>query len=89
MSPRYTCVLAEDLLDPSTSTPPKREIFQSSNSIAPRTPYRIPLETVHTGAELGPGEEIQLPFILHAAHHGERDLSMLLVFREVRVLANL
>ncbi|KAH9944035.1 ER-golgi trafficking TRAPP I complex 85 kDa subunit-domain-containing protein [Epithele typhae] len=68
--------------EPSSSTAPKVEMFQTTNSLAPRTPFRIPLETVHTGPELAPGEEVQLPFVLHAAHHGEHDLSMLFVFRE-------
>ncbi|KAL7285211.1 hypothetical protein ACG7TL_000304 [Trametes sanguinea] len=66
----------------SSSSPPKTEVLQSSNSLAPRSPYRISLEAIHSAPQLAPGEAIQLPFILHAAHHGEQDLCMLFVFRE-------
>ncbi|KAI0639808.1 ER-golgi trafficking TRAPP I complex 85 kDa subunit-domain-containing protein [Trametes polyzona] len=66
----------------SSSSPPKTEVVQSSNSLAPRQPYPISLEAIHSAPELSPGEEVQLPFILHAAHHGEKDLCLLFVFRE-------
>ncbi|KAI0715153.1 ER-golgi trafficking TRAPP I complex 85 kDa subunit-domain-containing protein [Earliella scabrosa] len=68
--------------DPSSSTPPASETFQSSNSLAPRTPYKVPLESIHSSSVLAPGDEVQLSFILHAAHHGEQDLCVLFVFRE-------
>ncbi|KAH9897998.1 ER-golgi trafficking TRAPP I complex 85 kDa subunit-domain-containing protein [Cubamyces lactineus] len=73
---------ASDSLDASSSSPPKTEILRTTNSLAPRTPRRIPLDAIHSAPQLGPGEEIQVPFILHAAHHGEQDLCMLFVFRE-------
>ncbi|KAI8981263.1 ER-golgi trafficking TRAPP I complex 85 kDa subunit-domain-containing protein [Trametes punicea] len=66
----------------SFSSPPRSEILHSPNSLAPRIPYRIPLEAIHTAPQLKPGEEVQLPFVLHAAHHGEQDLCMLFVFHE-------
>ena len=71
--------------DPSSSSPPKHEILQSTDSLAPRKPYRIDLESIHSASQLAPGEEMQLSFILHAAHQGEQDLSVLFVFREVRI----
>lgn len=67
----------------SSSSPPRIEVLQSTNSLAPREPYRVPLDAIHSAPQLEPGEEVQLPFILHAAHHGEKDLSLLFVFREV------
>ncbi len=67
----------------SSSSPPKTEVLQSTNTLAPREPYRVPLDAIHSAPQLEPGEEVQLPFILHAAHHGEKDLSLLFVFREV------
>ncbi|TBU62053.1 ER-golgi trafficking TRAPP I complex 85 kDa subunit-domain-containing protein [Dichomitus squalens] len=74
--------LEDDNADPSSSTPPKFETLQSPNSLAPRRPYRIPIERLHSSPQLAPGDEMQLPFILHAAHHGEQDLCILFVFRE-------
>ncbi|CDO73209.1 hypothetical protein BN946_scf185007.g264 [Trametes cinnabarina] len=65
----------------SSSTPPK-EVLQSSNALAPRSPYRLSLEAIHSASQLAPGELVQLPFIFHAAHHGEQDLCILFVFRE-------
>lgn len=67
----------------SSSAPPKAEVLRSNNTLAPREPYRVPLDAIHSAPQLEPGEEVQLPFILHAAHHGEKDLSLLFVFREV------
>ncbi|KAI0721227.1 ER-golgi trafficking TRAPP I complex 85 kDa subunit-domain-containing protein [Cerioporus squamosus] len=72
----------DDSADPSSSSPPKSEILQSSNTLSTRKPYRIPLESIHSSPVLAPGDGVQLPFILHAAHHGEQDLSMLFIFRE-------
>lgn len=69
--------------DPSSSSPPMHEILQSTNSLTPRKPYHVDLESVHSVPQLAPGEEVQLSFILHAAHQGEQDLSVLFVFREV------
>ncbi|KAI0800868.1 ER-golgi trafficking TRAPP I complex 85 kDa subunit-domain-containing protein [Fomes fomentarius] len=68
--------------DPSSSCPQKSETFRSRNSLSPRKPYKVPLESIHSSPELAPGDELQLPFILHAAHHGEKDLCLLFVFRE-------
>ncbi|KAI0361180.1 hypothetical protein OH77DRAFT_1417397 [Trametes cingulata] len=73
---------AADVPEASSSSPPKHELLQTSNSLAPRQPYRVSLEAIHSAPQLAPGEEVQLPFILHAAHHGEQDLSLLIVFRE-------
>ncbi|RPD64974.1 hypothetical protein L227DRAFT_571426 [Lentinus tigrinus ALCF2SS1-6] len=72
----------DDNTGPSSSSPPKSEILQSSNKLAPRKPYRIPLENIHSSPVLAPEDEVQLPFILHAAHHGEQDLCILFIFRE-------
>ena len=76
--------MEDDNPGPSSSSPPTNEILQSTNSLAPRKPYRIDLESIHSAQQLAPGEEVQLSFILHAAHQGEQDLSILFVFREVR-----
>lgn len=70
-------------IEASSSSPPKTEVLQSRNTLTPREPYRVPLDAIHSAPQLEPGEEVQLPFILHAAHHGEKDLSLLFVFREV------
>lgn len=59
------------------------EILQSSNSLAPRTPYRIPLDVINGSTELAPSESMQIPLILHASHVAEQDLCLLFVFREV------
>ncbi|KAI0830719.1 ER-golgi trafficking TRAPP I complex 85 kDa subunit-domain-containing protein [Trametes gibbosa] len=72
----------DNTTDPSSSSSAKTEVLHSSNSLAPRKPYRISLDAIHSAPQLAPGEEMQLPFILHAAHHGEKDLSLLFVFRE-------
>ena len=74
-------------IEASSSSPPKTEMLRTTNSLAPRTPHRIPLDAIHSAPQLGPGEEIQVPFILHAARHGEQDLCMLFVFREVSQLS--
>ncbi|KAI1793952.1 ER-golgi trafficking TRAPP I complex 85 kDa subunit-domain-containing protein [Ganoderma leucocontextum] len=74
--------MESDNSDPSSSSPPMNEILQSTNSLSPREPYRISLESIHSAPQLAPGEEVQVSFILHAAHHGEQDLSILFVFRE-------
>ncbi|KAM5531871.1 hypothetical protein V8D89_014425 [Ganoderma adspersum] len=74
--------MESDNPEPSSSSPPTHEILQSTNSLAPRKPYRIDLESIHSAQQLAPGEEVQLSFILHAAHQGEQDLSILFVFRE-------
>ncbi|KAI0778588.1 ER-golgi trafficking TRAPP I complex 85 kDa subunit-domain-containing protein [Trametes elegans] len=66
----------------SSSSPTSSEILESTNTLAPRKPYSIPIGAIHSAPQLEPGEEVQLPFILHAAHHGEQDLCMLFVFRE-------
>ncbi|TFK91662.1 hypothetical protein K466DRAFT_482283 [Polyporus arcularius HHB13444] len=72
----------EESADPSSSSPPKSEVLRSSNTLSPRKPYRIPLESIHSSPILAPGDGVQVPFILHAAHHGEQDLSILFIFRE-------
>lgn len=74
--------MESDDAEPSSSSPPNHEILQSTNSLAPRKPYRIDLESIHSSPQLVPGEEVQLSFMLHAAHQGEQDLSILFVFRE-------
>ncbi|EIW64369.1 uncharacterized protein TRAVEDRAFT_158546 [Trametes versicolor FP-101664 SS1] len=73
---------SSDSTEASSSSPPKTEVLRSKNTLAPREPYRVPLDAIHSAPQLEPGEEVQLPFILHAAHHGEKDLSLLFVFRE-------
>ncbi|KAH9858208.1 ER-golgi trafficking TRAPP I complex 85 kDa subunit-domain-containing protein [Lenzites betulinus] len=66
----------------TSSSSTKNEVLHFSNSLAPRKPYRILLDAIHSSPQLAPGEEMQLPLILHAAHHGEKELSLLFVFRE-------
>ncbi|KAI0652274.1 ER-golgi trafficking TRAPP I complex 85 kDa subunit-domain-containing protein [Trametes meyenii] len=75
-------VVSGDSTEASSSSPSKFEVLRSTNSLAPRKPYRISLDVIHTAPQLAPGEEVQLPLILHAAHHGEQDLCVLFVFRE-------
>ncbi|KAI0348507.1 hypothetical protein BDW22DRAFT_1350734 [Trametopsis cervina] len=67
-----------DTNQPGTSSTENDSVFHSTNSLAPRTPHRIPLDN-----ELSPDSTLKLSLILHAAHISEHDLSFLLVFREV------
>ena len=76
--------MESDNPDPSSSSPPTHEVIHSTNSLAPRKPYRIDLERIHSAPLFEPGGEVQLSFILHAPYQGEQDLSILFVFREVR-----
>ena len=57
------------------------EVLQSTNSLAPQEPFRIPLGSDELSLE--PEEDINLSLHLHAEQFGEHDLSVLLVFREV------
>ncbi|GBE78241.1 hypothetical protein SCP_0111240 [Sparassis crispa] len=68
--------------DPSTSSPSFTEILHSSNSLAPRRPYCVSLEQIHKSSVLGPGENMQIPAVLHASHVAEQDLCILFIFRE-------
>ena len=55
------------------------ETFDSDNSLHPRMPYRIPVES----SSLAPGANFELPFVLYANKLGEQELCFLLTFREV------
>lgn len=57
--------------------------MQSSNSLAPRTPYRVPLNETSGAPDLAPSDVLQVPLILHASQVAEQDLCLLFVFREV------
>ena len=65
------------------SPSPNPEVVQSNNSLTPREPYRVPLETVHTSSTLDAGETLDLSLVLHAARTGENNLYLLLTYREV------
>ncbi|OBZ79321.1 hypothetical protein A0H81_00967 [Grifola frondosa] len=71
-----------DSSEPPSILPSTSEVLHSSNSLAPQIPFLIPLEAVHGSPSLGPGEEVQIPIILHAAHSSEQGLCILFVFRE-------
>ncbi|KAL1748561.1 ER-golgi trafficking TRAPP I complex 85 kDa subunit-domain-containing protein [Schizophyllum fasciatum] len=59
-----------------------QDVVRSANSLLPPRPMRIPLRNAAGEAVLRPGESMDLPLTLHAATSGERELSLLLVYRE-------
>ena len=60
----------------------------SRNSISAPDPVKLPLEKLHGSPILSPSDVTDVPLILHANEVGEQDLCLMLIFREVRVLAH-
>ncbi|KAH9937068.1 ER-golgi trafficking TRAPP I complex 85 kDa subunit-domain-containing protein [Fomitopsis serialis] len=58
------------------------ETLRLSNSLRRREPFRILSGDAQGTPELAPGESLQIALTLHASQVGERDLSLLFVFRE-------
>ncbi|PCH33758.1 hypothetical protein WOLCODRAFT_60797 [Wolfiporia cocos MD-104 SS10] len=71
-------VWVESMSEPSSS----REVLHTNNSLAPRTPYRIPLDTLQGSSEIAPGDSLQFNAMVHASSVGEQTLALLIVFRE-------
>ncbi|CAA7259922.1 unnamed protein product [Cyclocybe aegerita] len=67
----------DELLECTTET----EVFQSSNSLKPQPPLRIPLEGLDSET-LQPGQSIEVPIIFHAESTGSHELYLLFVYRE-------
>ncbi|KAI0932025.1 hypothetical protein AcV5_004630 [Taiwanofungus camphoratus] len=69
-----------DMLSSSSST--TTEVLHSTNSMAPRMPYRISLEQLQNSSSLACGDSVKVSAWLHASHAVEQDLCVLFVFRE-------
>ncbi|TRM66415.1 ER-golgi trafficking TRAPP I complex 85 kDa subunit-domain-containing protein [Schizophyllum amplum] len=60
----------------------EQEVLRSDNSLLPTPPMRVALRNAAGDVVLQPGESMDLPLTLHAANVGERELSLLFVYRE-------
>ncbi|TFK77235.1 hypothetical protein BDN72DRAFT_755266 [Pluteus cervinus] len=67
--------------EPPATTVDEQEVFTSSNSLAPHTPWRIPLHSEGDEHHLMSGHTQTIPIVLHANGVGERDLQMLFLYR--------
>jgi hypothetical protein len=65
---------------------PKTEVARSHNSIALQQPYRLTMIGGESSTSLQPEDNIEISVMLHASQIGERELSLLFVYREVDVL---
>lgn len=70
----------------SSSSSTTTEVLHSTNSMAPRMPYRISLEQLQNSSSLACGDSVKVSAWLHASHAVEQDLCVLFVFREVSLL---
>ena len=59
------------------------EVIRSPNSLEPQKPYRLSLSGSNQSSILGPGDSVEVTFVLHAEAIGNHDLCLLFVFREV------
>ncbi|KAH9486608.1 hypothetical protein JR316_0000673 [Psilocybe cubensis] len=60
------------------------EIIQTSNSLKPREPLKLPFSLPDGSNTINPGESIEVPAMLHTEMPGSHELCLLFVFREVK-----
>ncbi|KAL1737123.1 ER-golgi trafficking TRAPP I complex 85 kDa subunit-domain-containing protein [Schizophyllum commune] len=73
---------AEVEVDETEKVEGEQEVVRSENSLLPPPPMRISLRNAAGEPVLQPGETMDLPITLHAANVGERELSLLFVYRQ-------
>ncbi|KAJ7932534.1 ER-golgi trafficking TRAPP I complex 85 kDa subunit-domain-containing protein [Mycena leptocephala] len=67
---------------PYSDVSPKTEVARSHNSIALQQPYRLTMIGGESSTSLQPEDNIEISVMLHASQIGERELSLLFVYRE-------